>query len=68
MKTVTYTIPNINCGHCVHTIQAELAEIKGVLTVKADIQSKKVEINFESPADEAKIKTRLVEINYPSIS
>ncbi len=31
MTTVTYSIPNISCGHCVHTIQSELSELSGVL-------------------------------------
>jgi copper chaperone CopZ len=65
MTTVTYSIPNISCGHCVHTIQSELSELTGVKSVKADAATKKVEIVFEAPADEAKIKSLLAEINYP---
>ncbi len=65
MSTVTYSIPNISCMHCVHTIQTEVADLAGVKSVKADAASKMVEIAFESPADEAKIKALLAEINYP---
>jgi copper chaperone len=65
MKTVTYSVPNINCGHCVHTIQSELSELQGVKSVKADLMLKKVEIAFDEPADEAGIQARLAEINYP---
>jgi len=65
MTTVVYSVPNISCGHCVHTIQSEVSELAGVKSVKADAASKKVEIVFESPADEAKIKGLLAEINYP---
>ncbi len=65
MKTVTYSVPNISCMHCVHTIQTEVAEVPGVKSVKADQTSKMVEITFEAPADEAKIKALLAEINYP---
>jgi copper chaperone CopZ len=65
MTTVTYSVPNISCGHCVHTIQSEVAELAGVKSVKADAASKKVEIVFEAPADEARIKGLLAEINYP---
>lgn len=65
MKTVTYSVPNISCMHCVHTIQTEVAEVQGVQSVKADQASKMVEISFEAPADEAKIKALLAEINYP---
>ena len=65
MKNVTYSIPNISCGHCVHTIQSELSELAGVQSVKADAATKKVEVVFEAPADEAGIKRLLSEINYP---
>jgi copper ion binding protein len=65
MTTVTYSVPNISCMHCVHTIQTEVAELQGVKSVKADLASRKVEIAFDTPADEAKIKALLAEINYP---
>ena len=65
MTTVTYSIPAINCMHCTHTIETEVSELQGVKSVKADLNTKKVEIAFEMPADEAKIKALLAEINYP---
>jgi copper chaperone len=65
MKTVTYSIPNINCGHCVHTIKSELGDLQGVKSVEADPASKKATITFDTPATEEKIKALLVEINYP---
>jgi copper chaperone CopZ len=65
MTTVKYTIPNISCGHCVHTIQTEVADLAGVKSVKADQNSKMVEIAFEPPATEDGIKKLLAEINYP---
>jgi copper chaperone CopZ len=39
MKTVTYNIPNISCGHCVHTIKMEVSELEGVQSVEADADS-----------------------------
>ena len=65
MTTVKYSVPNISCGHCVHTIQTELADLAGVKTVKADASSKSVEVVFEAPANEETIKKMLSEINYP---
>jgi len=65
MKTVTYTVPNISCMHCIHTIQSEVAEVEGVRAVKAELETKKVEITFDAPASEEKIKALLAEINYP---
>jgi copper chaperone len=65
MTTVTYTIPNISCGHCVHTIQSEVSELEGVTSVVASQESKTATISFELPATEEKIKALLDEINYP---
>ena len=65
MTTVTYTIPNISCGHCVHTIKSEVSELPGVKTVVADVATKAATITFDNPATEEKIKTLLAEINYP---
>lgn len=66
MSTVTYTVPAIHCGHCTHTIEMEVGELQGVQSVKADEATKKVVITFDAPADEAKIKSLLAEINYPA--
>lgn len=65
MTTVTYSIPNISCGHCVHTIQMEVGELAGVESVVANQESKQATITFGTPASEDQIKTLLAEINYP---
>lgn len=66
MNTVKYSVPNISCGHCVHTIQTELIELEGVKEVRASVETKSVTVTFEAPADEEKIKALLAEINYPA--
>jgi copper chaperone CopZ len=68
MTTVNYSVPNISCGHCVHTIQTEVADLAGVQSVKADEATKMVEIAFDTPATEEQIKGLLAEINYPVAS
>jgi copper chaperone len=65
MTTVKYNVPNISCGHCVHTIQMEVSELEGVSSVKANEGTKTVEISFDTPATEDQIKALLSEINYP---
>jgi copper ion binding protein len=65
MTTVTYSVPNISCGHCVHTIQSELGELKGVTSVQADKDTKKVVVVYEAPATADEIENLLAEINYP---
>ena len=66
MTTVTYSVPNISCGHCVHTIQTELSDLTGVQSVNADKDTRMVEIVFDAPASEEKIKELLVSIDYPA--
>ena len=66
MKTVTYSIPNISCGHCVNTIQMEVSELPGIQSVVADQMSQQATITFEPPANEDQIKSLLSEINYPT--
>ena len=65
MTTVTYSIPNISCGHCIHTIQSEVIELEGVQSVAADQMSKSATITFEEPATEENLKQFLASINYP---
>ncbi len=68
MTTVKYNIPNISCGHCVHTIQTEVSDLAGVKSVQADQASKTAVIIFDTPATEEAIKALLAEINYPVLN
>ena len=65
MSTVTYSIPSIHCMHCTHTIEMELSELPGVEAVKTDLESKHITVTFGPPADEAKVRALLAEIEYP---
>jgi copper chaperone len=64
MTSVTYSVPNISCMHCVHTIQSELGRLQGVRQVRADVSTKEVQVAFEAPATESQIISLLKEINY----
>jgi copper chaperone len=56
----------MHCDHCTHTIETELGELQGVQAVKADLETNKVQISFDPPANEQTIKSLLAEINYPA--
>lgn len=66
MNTITLHIPGISCHHCIHTINTELADMEGVKSVEASLDSKLVTVTFEPPANEDRIRDLLVEINYPA--
>lgn len=65
MSTITYFVPNISCMHCVRTIQNEIGEIQGVQAVEANLNSKNVTIQYDSPVTPEALEATLVEINYP---
>jgi copper chaperone CopZ len=65
MNTVDWFVPSIHCGHCTHTVEMEVGELPGVVSVKADKDSRRVLITFDAPATEEKIKALLAEIHYP---
>ncbi len=66
MTKITYHVPGISCGHCVHTIKTELGDLPGVSKVEAELETKMVTVEFDAPATDEKIKNLLVEINYPA--
>jgi copper ion binding protein len=68
MTKVTYSIPNISCMHCVHTIKTEVGELAGVKAVDADVDTKQATIQFDAPATEEAIKKLLAEIDYPAVN
>ena len=65
MTSVVFSVPSMNCNHCVHTIQFETSELDGVESVVADLSKKQVEITYGDPATEVELREFLTEINYP---
>jgi copper chaperone len=65
MEKQTFKVPSIHCEHCVHTIEMELGDLEGVKNVKADLEHKTVEVEYEAPATKELIVGTLKEINYP---
>lgn len=66
MESKTFTVPAISCGHCVMTVQREVGELDGVVSVKADEASKQVVVEWDAPASWDQIKDLLIEIEYPA--
>ncbi len=67
MTNVTYSVPSIHCMHCVHTIQMELGDLEGVKSVQADMNTRKVNVEYTAPATTEKIESLMAEINYPVV-
>jgi len=65
MITKIFRIPAINCEHCIHTIEMELREVDGIKSVKADLNTKTVNVSYDDPADLKTMVAILRDINYP---
>lgn len=65
MTTKTYFIPNISCQHCIMHITNRLNEIDGIESIKGNVASKEVTVEFSEPATDEIITAALEEINYP---
>jgi len=66
MEKKTFSIPKISCGHCVMSIKNELSELQGVTSVEGNPESKSIDVEWDAPITEDKIKETLKEINYPA--
>jgi copper chaperone CopZ len=66
MEYKKFSIPKLSCGHCVMTIQKELSALEGVRRVDGSPQSKTIEVEWDAPATEARIRGILGEINFPA--
>lgn len=66
MEKKTFSIPKISCGHCVMSIKNELSELEGVTSVEGNPESKSIDVEWDAPITEDKIKETLKEINYPA--
>ena len=66
MEKKTFSIPNISCGHCVMSIKNELSELEGVKSVEGNPEAKSIDVQWDAPITEDKIKQTLKEINYPA--
>ncbi len=65
MATKTYVCPDISCHHCTMTIERELKMLDGVLSVKADLETKQVVVEVTDESLFPQVEATLVEIGYP---
>jgi copper chaperone len=66
MATTVLNVPDISCEHCERTITNALTPVDGVRTVKVDIPTKQVRVEYdESVVDVNKMKDVLQEEDYP---
>lgn len=66
MQTKNFTVPNISCGHCTMRIEKTLNALDGVSSVKAEVPSKAVSVEWdESKVGWDEMKAALEKAGYP---
>ncbi len=65
MKNITLDVKGMTCGHCKSAVNGALEELEGVVKVEVNLETGKVEVNFdESKVDETKLKDVVEEQGY----
>lgn len=66
MAEKTVSVPGISCGHCVKTIEREVAELDGVQSVSASQEDRSVTVRWDDAStDWTAVQELLTEIDYP---
>ncbi len=67
MQTITLNAPDISCAHCVASVEQAVGQVDGVAAVKADADSKDVNVTWDdSKTDLNAITAALEEAGYPA--
>jgi copper ion binding protein len=51
MTSITLSVPEISCDHCKNSIEGAVGELTGVDTVEVAIDTRTVDISFDSPTN-----------------
>ena len=62
--TATYAVAGMTCGHCEMSVQEEVAELDGVLDVRADHQTGEVTVTSAAPLDPTALAAAVEEAGY----
>jgi len=46
-QTITLSVPEVNCEHCVKTINSTLGGLPGIETVSTDIPTRSVHLKYD---------------------
>lgn len=65
METTTLVAPDISCEHCQHAIEGAVSKMDGVNTVKVDIPTKTVQVEYNpQQVTLAKIEEVMDDVGY----
>ena len=67
MRTATYTVTGMTCGHCVAAVTEELARLDGVSAVEVDLNAggpSRVRVTSAAPLPEDAVRGAVDEAGY----
>ena len=64
MRTTTYTVTGMTCGHCVGAVTEEVRKIDGVTAVDVDLPTGQVTVSSDGPLDDAAVTAAVDEAGY----
>jgi copper chaperone CopZ len=67
METITLSIPNINCNHCVMTVKRESGFVDGADFVSGEVDAKTATFQIADEAALDSLAATLAEAGYPAI-
>ena len=62
-ETVSYTVPDMHCGHCKQAVSEQLSVVQGVDSVKVDLETKVVTV-VGSGLDDTRLRAAIDEAGY----
>ena len=63
VEQLSYSVPDISCGHCRAAITSEVEKLPGVASVHVDLESKRVSVIGEE-LDDAAVRAAIDEAGY----
>ncbi|KQU35964.1 MULTISPECIES: heavy-metal-associated domain-containing protein [unclassified Rhodococcus (in: high G+C Gram-positive bacteria)] len=64
MTTKTVTVVGMTCQHCVAAVTEEVSALQGVTSVHVDLESGRVDVESDTPVDDAALATAVDEAGY----
>ena len=64
MSTTTVTVTGMTCGHCVSSVREEIGNLPGVTAVDVDLTSGRVDIDSDTPIEQAVLAQAVDEAGY----
>ena len=66
METITLSIPNVSCNHCIMTVKREAGFVDGAEFLSGDVEAKTATFQVASDDALAALKSTLAEAGYPA--